>query len=337
MRIRTFNAPTIREAQHQVREALGEDAIILSTRDDAAGTVITDAIESDLADEAATAAVASSGRLDGVGEAAVPGLTPEAETLIRALAYHGVPTSLAERLDRRAADLDRGELDLALAAALDDVFFFEPLPLGPPRPLILIGPAGAGKTVAAAKLAARAVTAGGTVAVITTDTVRAGGVEQLAAFTRLLALDLATVEGPRQLAPVAEAAARRGAVIIDSVGTNPYDEAELNALAALVDAAAAEPVLVLPAGGDPAELADQVRRFVLLGARRLLVTRLDAARRYGGMLAAADAGGLSFAQVSIAPFVGQGLHALNPVSLARMLLRDPTEPHVSSEFDKVEP
>ena len=92
---------------------------------------------------------------------------------------------------------------------------------------------------------------------------------------------------------------------------------------AFIDAADAEPVFVLAAGGDPAEAAEAAEAFAALGARRMIVTQVDLARRLGGILAAADTASLAFAGISISPFVAQGVGSLNPVSLARLILRDP--------------
>ena len=55
---------------------------------------------------------------------------------------------------------------------------------------MLVGLPGAGKTVTTAKLATKAVMSGAKINVITTDRVRAGGVQQLEAFTDILKLDL---------------------------------------------------------------------------------------------------------------------------------------------------
>ena len=57
-----------------------------------------------------------------------------------------------------------------------------------------------------------------------------------------------------------------------------------------------------------------------LGSRWLLATKLDVARRLGGVLAAADAG-LSLAEAGIGPTIGRGLGALSPAGLARLLMR----------------
>ena len=60
-------------------------------------------------------------------------------------------------------------------------------------------------------------------------------------------------------------------------------------LTAYVEAADALPVLVMPAGVDPMESMETAEAFADAGAIYLLATRLDAARRFGGVLAAADA------------------------------------------------
>ncbi|HEY1386360.1 MAG TPA: GTPase, partial [Dongiaceae bacterium] len=45
MRLRTFTAPTISEAMRQVRTALGDDAVILSTEHNGKAVKVTAAIE----------------------------------------------------------------------------------------------------------------------------------------------------------------------------------------------------------------------------------------------------------------------------------------------------
>ena len=52
----------------------------------------------------------------------------------------------------------------------------------------------------------------------------------------------------------------------------------------------------------------------------MVATRVDLARRLGGLLSAAHAGRLAFAEVSITPQIAEGLTAINPIALARLLL-----------------
>ncbi|MEX2010041.1 MAG: AAA family ATPase, partial [Dongiaceae bacterium] len=191
---------------------------------------------------------------------------------------------------------------------------------GAPRPVMLVGTPGAGKTASVAKLATRARLAGRLVTAVTCDTLRAGAVEQLATYTRLLQIPAFRAKDAATLVRALATAPAGALLLIDTVGSNPLDPRDMRALAELIDAARPELALVLAAGGDVAESAECAAAFAELGATRLIATRIDAARRLGGVLAAADVGRLSFAEFGVSPHIGDGLLPVNPVSLARLLL-----------------
>ncbi|WP_377810651.1 GTPase [Azospirillum sp. A29] len=322
MRLKSFHAKTMSDAMRMVRQSLGDDAIIVATREEEGGGVrVTAAVEEDDLPPAPASGSARGGR----GRAPVKPVEPEidvGEVVADALQRHGVPASLAEQLIDAASGLDTEDPRLALGSALDSYFTFNPLPDGrsPVKPLALVGPPGSGKTLVAAKLAARAVFRKCSVGVITTDTVRAGGVDQLAAFTRLMKLKLATVEDPDALAGAFEVHRRTDLVLVDTAGRNPFDADDMQDLRAMLSAGEVEPILVLPAGLDALEAADMAMAFKAVGVRRMLVTRLDMARRLGSVLAIAARARLSFCDASISSKVAEGLTALNPLALARMMI-----------------
>ncbi len=313
MRLKTFSAATIGEAMQAVRTELGDDAIIVATRKSSDGGVrVTAALEPRDAD------------------AAVPGpfgTTATEETvdfLRRALDYHGVPVKTTVRLLDTVRARDVEDKLLGLAAALDDAFRFAPLPdQRNPKPLMLIGPPGAGKTVSVAKLVARATLAGGRVNVATTDTMRAGGVQQLSAVTVVLGIEAVVADTPERLFVALNDLDPAPLTVIDTAGVNPFDRGALDRLGELAACAGAETVLVLPAGLDPREAAETARAFRALEPTRLLCARLDAARRLGGLVAAAEAGRLAFSDAGTTASIAQGLSPLNPVGIARLLLREP--------------
>jgi len=158
------------------------------------------------------------------------------------------------------------------------------------------------------------------VRVITIDTFRAGGVEQLRAFMRILKISLQVAQNPNELKNCLAQSDGTALTLIDSAGTNPFIKQEMDELKGNIDASNAEPLLVMSAGGDAMESAETSESFSNLGVSRMLVTRLDLTRRLGGLLAAAEAGKLRFSDVSITPNVGEGLTPINPVALARLLL-----------------
>ncbi len=326
MRLKTFNAPTMVQVMAQVREALGDEAVIISTYESRRGRGITVTAARDDAEEDA--------QLQAALEEA-PDRAPRHESIAQALAYHGVPAGLAERLASAAQQVDTGDPSLALAATLDARFAFARLPDESGAPAMLVGPPGAGKTVTAIKMAARRVMAGKPVHLITTDSVRSGAYEQLAAFAELMDTPLRKAVTPEELKTELAQAAPGTQTIVDTPGTNPFNDTDTADLARFISAAGADPVLVMAAGIDPLEAADMARVFGSLGACRLHVTRVDAARRLGSVLAAADVQSMTLCEISITAFVAKGLSPINPVSLSRLLLRDPSLPEQKTDYESI--
>lgn len=323
MRLKTFSAPTMNEALREVREALGEDAIIVSTQrmNNGAGVRVTAALE-------ASKDVIP---LPNVLNLRAP--PPLDEVIGSALKAHGTPERVADRLLHAVRDAGDTAPPTALAGALAVVFGFAPMPeAGADTPVALVGPPGAGKTITIAKLAARAALADRPVKVVTTDGFRAGGVDQLVAFTRLLEIDLHKALSIGELERVAKPDTPGELVLIDTAGVNPFNADEVKQLSALVSAVSAEPVLTLAAGGDAADAMEIGAVFSGIGADRMLITRLDAARRLGAILAAAEGGRLSFSNVSVSAHVARGFHVLEPGELARLLLCDPNQREFAYSF-----
>jgi flagellar biosynthesis protein FlhF len=150
-------------------------------------------------------------------------------------------------------------------------------------------------------------------------------------------VDLITVDKPDALARVLADMPADRAVYIDSPGTNPFNDQECADLEAFVTCADIEPVFVCQAGIDPVESVEIAERFATLRPTRMLATRLDLARRLGGLITAVEATRLAFSDVCITPHVAHGVSALNPVALARLMLRDPTNPDTRSDIRKAMP
>ena len=293
------------EAMKLVREELGEDAIIVSTSESGRdGVRITAAVETpepELDFRTATDGAV----IERIGDA---------------LDSHRVPRALSDKIVGIAADLGAADTLQTLAGALDLIFEFDPVSHAAARPPVLIyGPPGAGKTSAAAKLAARAVVAGAQVTLITTDTVRAGAVQQLEIYGKRLNVAVKLAQEPDELSRIV-AALPEGFVIIDTTSVNPYVSQDMARLRKLVDAVESEGLLVMNAGREPLEARDMAAEFRKLSPARMIVTGLDMSRRLGGMLSALRASGAAFAEISAMPDIVDGLRPVNSMMLARLLL-----------------
>ncbi len=360
MRLKSYTAGSVAAAMALIREELGDEAIIVATHEDGEhGVRVTAAVDDDALPESdaglfvpgrPTAAPAPRAPAPapapalwpgpepwpGPGPAAVPravsamapgSLPPSGawsvdpvDVVYRGFREHGLPAAVAEPLLDAVAGFETSDPVTALAAALRHMFRFVPFG-GRPRPVMPVGPPGAGKTQTVAKLAARGLVEGRRVGVITTDTDRTGGIGHLSAFTEAMRIDLQVAADRAGLKDALTAAGGCDMVLVDSAGRNHFDATDMASLARLLAGGAVEPFLVLPAGLDPVEAGDMARAFAALGATRMVVTRLDTVRRLGSVLAAAYAGDLAFAEFSTTPKIKNGLAPVDPVGLAQRLLR----------------
>jgi flagellar biosynthesis protein FlhF len=303
MRLRTFTAASIGEAMRQVRTALGDDAVILSTEQEGKQVKVTAAVET------ARSTIAA------------PVVAEGSDELETALRYHGVPQSLTARLLTTAGDLEGGSPQQALTAALRAQFGFQPLTdRKPTKPILLAGLPGAGKSSTLAKLAARAKVNGLAATAITCDLAKAGAIEQLATYAKALEMPAYRAKDAATLRKAVAKADAAGHILIDTLGTNPLKAGDLAQLRGLAEAAGAEIVLVMAAGGDAVESAELAAGYAEAGAMRLVATKIDVARRYGGLLAAAEAGRLAFAGVGTSPEIASGLGTLRADQLCRLIL-----------------
>ena len=323
MRIRIFRAPTLAEAMAQIRAELGSEALILSDRNRDDYVEVTAALETNEApalrtppvgtglDDLEPFTVPPNGHADRHERPATRTGAAHASTLTATLSWHGLSAPLVH-------GLSAGPIESACAR----LFRFAALKLGTgDDPLLLAGPPGSGKTLTVARLATRLVMAGEHPLVITADGQRAGAVEQLAAFTRLLGLTMVAASTPAMLA---RAMARREGgqpVLIDAPGLDLADGPQSELLTALRSASGAALGLVLPCGLDPNEAEEIACAHASLGANALIATRTDQSRRMGGILRAAAASGLALCEAGTGSGAADSLVAMTPKLLASLLTR----------------
>ncbi len=344
----------MREAMARVRDELGETAIIVSSEELETGGVevtavnerrgevrdtepdpfspVRNQLEMRLKARLRGEAKASQAAASNADAPTALGLT--STDLSTVLNDHRVPDALADRLLQAASAHDNDDAQAALAHSLGIALDFQPIGEQLPGSIMLIGAPGAGKTVTAAKLAARAVLAGQQVDIITADAVRSGALAQSKAYADVLNQDVAEVRGADELALMLDTRAELGRnrpCIIDTPATNLHDRAELDHTARLVQAcrgadatSTVEPIGVIAAGGDIEDMAEAAQFFAQLGCRRVIISRTDATKRLGGVMAALATARLAVAEFGIKPYLAGGLVAATPSRLADMTLTKST-------------
>ena len=295
MKVRLFDGPDLASAVGAVRRTLGPDALIIETRHVERGVEILAAIDDEDRD---------------VPPLEIPLIADAYLDERRSnLSWHGVSEELTARLT---------EKDLANAIARR-VGFGTLEPTGSESPLFFAGQPGAGKSLSLIKVATRLVMNGIEPLVISTDGHKAGATEQLAAMTRILGLTLIVADQPPTLKRAVGMRVEGAPVLIDGPGMAGHDQHDDATLRALTEAVEAEIILVIPAGLDAAETVDVASYHAGLGARRMIATRLDVARRIGGILEAAWRSRLLLTEAGTSPDVVDGLQSLTAQMLANRL------------------
>lgn len=335
MQLRTFLARDMKEALATVRADMGPEAVIVASEKAKSGGVIVRAAI-DAAESAETAPVRETApvevhdfdtlfrdgmlrRLRGAQDGQRR-LTFNRVELLAALGRHRLPERLAHVLAENAAKAQLTDMTLALAFALEKSFKPHPLDTRGAGALLLLGPNGAGKTAVAAKIAAHARLDGRRTTLIASDSAGAGAVARLETFAQHLDCAVAVADSAAELNTLVSACIQKKTfVIVDTAGFDPRDARARTAYAALAQIGKLETVGVVSALGDAEEVSEIVEALASLGARRLIATQADLARRAGALIAAAT-GPIPLAHVTRSPFVAGGLEQPTSLSLARLLL-----------------
>ncbi|MBN6150067.1 flagellar biosynthesis protein FlhF [Xanthomonas sp. AmX2] len=201
------------------------------------------------------------------------------------------------------------------------------LPIAPTDPLeeggviALVGPTGAGKTTTIAKLASRFVErhAARDVALVTTDTIRVGGREQLHSYGRQLGIAVHEADSDAALQQLLQRLSDYKLVLIDTAGMGQRDRALAAQLHWLRASRVVRSLLVLPANAHFSDLDEVVRRFAGADPQGVILTKLDETGRFGSALSVVADHRLPITWVTDGQRVPDDLHRANAASLVLRL------------------
>lgn len=176
--------------------------------------------------------------------------------------------------------------------------------------IALVGPTGVGKTTTVAKLAARyaAQHSARDVALVTTDTYRVGGREQLATFGRLLGMPVFEAVGANGLVETLDRLKDYPLVLVDTAGLGQRDRALAAQFNWMSAARKVRSYLVLPANAQADDLDEVVRRFRCAAPEGVILSKLDETGRLGTGLSVVVRHRLPLAYVTDGQRVPEDLH-----------------------------
>lgn len=319
MRIKSFTGPSVKEALRLVKAEFGEQALIMSNKKLPSGQYeVVAAIDYNLPETPASG-LKTQGRLltSGSGSSLESELKKELRELreLKELCFSfaarsGTPAS--DVFNRLEENLVKGGVDRRLAKkilmntlsgvtrdkAADIIYLKSRMtnkvaekiavkdPLATGGTVAFVGSEGVGKTTTIAKLAAlHAVKGKKRMALITMDTSRIAGAEQLKAYGRLMNVPVEIAAGITELKSRMASHSDKEIVLVDTAGLNHRDSRRMSGLIDLADACPGMKFnLVLNSQTRDEAMYESVKGFGALPIDSLSFTRLDEGAEHGSIL-----------------------------------------------------
>jgi flagellar biosynthesis protein FlhF len=193
---------------------------------------------------------------------------------------------------------------------------------GQRRVVAVVGPTGVGKTTTIAKLAANYhLTENRRIGLITIDTFRVGGVDQLRTYAEVIGLPMRSASTSSELVAALDEFADCELVLIDSAGRSPRDEQRIQELRDLLsDASIDEIHLVLNLSSSHRSLMSLYDRFRVLRPTHLILSKLDEAGGLGAIYSAARGVNLPLSYFTTGQAVPDDIEPAKAVRAARWIV-----------------
>ncbi len=282
-------------------------------------------IQSSLRELEERVSVMPGGLVGGIPIGDVAGLDQDGRRYYGWLLMHGVEEPIARKIvmaDRsQSAKGGNSGLEDALKSSLR---FHDPLS-GKARVICLVGPTGVGKTTTLAKIAADLMlNRQRSVGMITLDTFRVGAVAQLETYAKLLQVRLVVARSLSEVKAGLHALNRCDYVLVDTVGSSPYNRRQVNSTAGLLPIMGDDREVILCMSANVRETEQQAihRRFSVLNPSGLIFTKLDETVTYGGILNVAIKSGLPLTMYTDGQRVPENLGWMSAKTLAAWFQKD---------------
>lgn len=318
MQIKTFRAPTIRQALEQVKKELGQDAIILGNKRVAVSPTeslieVMAAVEPEPLAPAAETVQAEDTIASDIQE--IKGLLsllisskdyftqlqleePLAEIyhslLLRGLDEKHSYILLKKALLQLEEDEPREKRQIVNAVCqqlLDKIKFARPFnnissPQNLGRIFTFVGPTGVGKTTTLAKLAAHLkIKRQLEIGIISLDTYRIGALDQVRTYASILAIPFIVAQNKDEFLHAREQFRNHDVILVDTTGKNFLRQEHIDDLRNIFESCDnVHHFLVLSATAKDADLKHTIMHFRPMNIHSLIFTKIDETLSHGCMI-----------------------------------------------------
>jgi len=361
VKVKRFTADTMRQAMALVRQELGEDAVILSSRQLERGgvevvvdlqtqrqiqthfepTPLNHQHELDrMAQDIQALKNLVEQQLSSLAWGQVAQAKPAKMRLIKRLMAIGLSVELCQQL---VADCDQDE-EQAWSFIMQDIEAMLPIM---PQDVIeqggviaLVGPTGVGKTTSIAKIASRFVLRYGAshLALITTDCYKIGAQEQLKTFADLIGVPVYVANTQVELNALLDTLTNKRLILIDTAGMSQRDlHLSRQLTAGQSQQRPLRNLLVLSAATQLNVMRDIVNSFGQITLHGCILTKLDEALQLGHAMNVLIDSGLPLAYTSVGQRVPEDLQRLSAHELVdrAMLLGQQNLAQNTTDYDQL--
>jgi len=219
---------------------------------------------------------------------------------------------------------NRNTIEQAIVGEISKSITTKSLPTGNHKSayvVALVGPTGVGKTTTIAKLAAiHKLVHHQDVAIISADTYRIGAIEQLRTFAGIAEIPMQVVYQPQEMRIALKSFRKKDIVFIDTVGRSQRAKREIQELRRFIEAAEPDEVhLMLNASLGKKMLLDVVERFKPLHTNRYIISKVDEAFMFGGLLNVLRDHKMPISYLTNGQVVPDDIISIEPTQLAAMI------------------
>jgi flagellar biosynthesis protein FlhF len=368
VKVKRFSADTMRQAMAQVRQELGDDAVIISSRQLDRGVEVV--VSLDARPTTSPSAESSSflrpelvsmshqqdldrmaqdiqalkslveQQLSSLAWGQVAQAKPAKMRLIKRLMAIGLSVELCQKL---VADCDQDE-DQAWSFLMQDIESMLPIMqqdvIEQGGIIALVGPTGVGKTTSIAKIASRFVLRYGAshLALITTDCYKIGAQEQLKTFADLIGVPVYIANTQVELNVLLDTLTSKRLILIDTAGMSQRDlHLSRQLTAGQSPQRPLRNLLVLSAATQLNVMRDIVHSFGQVTLHGCILTKLDEALQLGHAMNVLIDSGLPLAYTSVGQRVPEDLQRLSAHELVdrAMLLGQQNLAQNTTDYDQL--